>query len=47
MGVIQKLCISKPEMAKPKCVWEMYIGLHFCQMFVYNFLNQWTPSKHI
>ena len=45
-AVIQKICIPNLEIVKPKCIWELCIYLD-CQMFVYNFLNQRKPSKHI
>ena len=40
------ICVYNPILVKEKCVWEPYICLHFCQLFVY-FQNEYTPPKHI
>ena len=45
MAITLKICISDPELVKPKCVSEAYIYIDFSpvclhfQLFVYNFQN--------
>ena len=47
MAITLQICFSDPILMKPKCVWEPYICLNFCQLFVYNFESECVHLKRI